>query len=68
MKQPEDIKKKIERKPRLTRDDRIIDLLERLGSSFLYVSTPLGQNDIAKILGMDNNRVNEILKGVKKSK
>lgn len=52
---------------RLTGDNRIIDLLEHLGAVILYTNTPLGQTEVAKILGMDNNRVNEILKGVKKS-
>jgi hypothetical protein len=61
-------KRKVERRTRLGGDDRIIDLLERIGASFLYVSTPLGQNDVAKILGMDNNRINEILRGIKKAK
>ena len=60
-------KKKVERGPRLVGDDRIIDLLERIGTSFLYASTPLGQNDIAKALGMDIHRVNETLEGIKKS-
>ena len=46
--------------------DRNIDLLERLGAGLLYASTKLAQKDIAKILGMDNNRISEILKGIKK--
>lgn len=59
-------KKKVERRPQLEGDDKIIDLLERIGATFLYVSTSLGQKDIAKALGMDINRVNKTLKGIRK--
>lgn len=55
-------------KKKLLGDDRIIDLLERFSAASLYANTYLGQADIAKILGMDNNRTNEILKGIKKQK
>ncbi len=57
----------LKRKTKLIGDDRIIDLLERIGVSNLYLNTDLGQNSVAKILGMDNNRANEILKGIKKT-
>lgn len=60
--------KKIEKRNKLAGDDRIIDLVERIGVANLYINTPLKQTDVAKILGMDNNRVNEILKGVRKQK
>jgi plasmid maintenance system antidote protein VapI len=32
------------------------------------VKTDMGQTDVAKVLGIDNNRVNKILKGIKKEK
>lgn len=71
MKQPEFMsksKKKVERRTRLRSEERLVDLMERVGASFLYISTPLGQNEVARVLGMDNNRVNEMLKGIKKTK
>ncbi len=49
-------------------EDRVIDLLERIGVGLLYGSTNLGQNSIAQIMGMGDARVNEILKGIKKPK
>lgn len=50
------------------REDRIIDLIERFAAAHLYASTPLGQTDVAKALGIGNDRANEILKGIKKRK
>jgi len=61
-------KQALKRKVKLIGDDRIIDLLERIGSTGLYLTGGLDQNTIARKLGMDTNRVNEILKGVKKQK
>lgn len=49
-----------------TDQNRLIDLLERIGVLGLYLSTDLGQNDIAGKLSMDTHRVNAILKGLKK--
>jgi len=49
-----------------TDQDRIVELLERFAVGFLYVSTDLGQNNIARIMGMSDGRVNEILKKIKK--
>lgn len=60
-------KKKTEKRDKLSEEQRIVDLLERIGAACLYINTPLGQTDVAKILGMDNNRTNEILKGIRKS-
>jgi len=55
------------KKPLKSRNsDRNIDLLERLGVGFLYAGTSLGQNNIAQILGMSDERVNKILRGIKK--
>jgi hypothetical protein len=48
--------------------ERTIDLLERIGAALLYAKTDLGQTDVAKVLGVDNNRISKILKGVKKGK
>ncbi|MFA6285214.1 MAG: hypothetical protein WC643_01645 [Parcubacteria group bacterium] len=47
-------------------EDKVADLLERVGVGLLYAGTELGQNNIAKIMGMADGRVNEILKGIKK--
>lgn len=58
--------KKTERRTKLGEEQRIIDLLERIGATYLYINTPFGQTDVARILGMDNNRANELLKGVRK--
>ena len=60
------MKKKTKRN-KLPREEREVDLLERIGAGLLYASTELGQNDIAQILGMGDARVNEILKGIKKT-
>ena len=51
-----------------SKEDRFINLVERIGAAFLYSSTDMGQTDIAKVLGIGNSRVNEILKNVKKQK
>ena len=56
----------MEKRAKLSEEQRIIDLLERIGAASLYLNTTLGQKEIARILGMDNNRTNELLKGVKK--
>lgn len=53
---------------KLQGEERIIDLLERLGSAFLYQSTDMNQKDVARVLGIDNTRANELLKNVKKQK
>ena len=59
-------RKQVKRRTKLTGDDRIVDLLERIGVVGLYLSTNLGQNEIASKLSMDTHRVNEILKSIKK--
>lgn len=48
--------------------ERTIDLLERIGAALLYTKTKLSQTEVAKVLGVDNNRINKILKGVEKDK
>jgi hypothetical protein len=48
--------------------ERIIDLLERLGTIGLYFLTDLDHHAIAKRLGMGTQRVTAILKGLKKPK
>lgn len=53
---------------KLSGDERMIDVLERFAAASLYASTGLGQTDVARVLGIDNNRTNEILRGVKKQK
>ena len=58
--------KKVKTGKKLVGEERIIDVLERFSAASLYMTTDLGQTDVAKILGMDNNRTNEVLKGVKK--
>lgn len=55
-------------KLKVSERDRTIDLLERIGAAFLYTKTHLSQNEVAKILGIDNNRTSKILKGVAKEK
>lgn len=59
---------KSKKRIRLTGDDRIIDLLERIGAANLYLNADLGENDIADILKIGDDRINEILKGIKKKK
>lgn len=59
-------RKQIKGRAKLIRDDRVIDLLERISVVYLYLSTNLGQNSIAGILSMSDGRVNAILKGLKK--
>lgn len=58
--------KKVSKRTKLLNEERIIDLLERLGVGLLYVGTKLGQNNIAQIMGMGDSRVNEILKDIEK--
>lgn len=48
--------------------ERTIDLLERIGAALLYSKTDLGQTEVARVLGVDNNRISKILKGIKKNK
>lgn len=60
--------KKMRSGKKIVSDERVIDILERFSAANLYINTDLGQTEVAKLLGMDNNRVNEILKGVKKRK
>ena len=48
--------------------ERTIDLLERIGAALLYTKTNLSQTEVAKILGIDNNRISKILKGIEKEK
>lgn len=63
------INKKIKKaNKKLVGDERVIDLLERLGVIFLYTSTPLGQNEVAKVVGIDVHRVSELVKGITKPK
>ena len=47
---------------------RMVDLLERLGVLALYLQTEMGHHEIARRLGMGTQRVNAILKGLKRSK
>lgn len=49
-------------------NERIVDLLERIGAMGLYLPTDLGYHAIAKKLGMGTQRVTAILKGIKKPK
>ena len=49
-------------------DERLIDVLERLGAIYLYLQTDLGHHSIARKLGMGTQRVTAVLKGVKKNK
>jgi len=46
--------------------DRVIDLLERIGTLGLYFNTDLSKMQIAARLAMDNNRMNSVLKKLKK--
>lgn len=48
--------------------ERLIDIIERLAAANLYLTTELDHKAIAKVLGMGTQRVNAILKGVKKPK
>jgi hypothetical protein len=48
--------------------ERLTDLLERLGTIGLYLFTDMDHHAIARRLGMGTQRVNEILKGLKKRK
>ena len=48
--------------------ERVTDLLERLGAIGLYLLTDMDHHAIARRLGMGTQRVNSILKGMKKGK
>lgn len=47
---------------------RVTDLLERLGAVGLYLFTDMDHHSIARQLGMGTQRVNAILKGLKKTR
>lgn len=47
-------------------DERLVDLLERLGTHYLFLQAGMNHHQIAKSLGMGTQRVTNILKGVKK--
>jgi DNA-binding transcriptional regulator LsrR (DeoR family) len=47
--------------------ERLTDLLERLGAIGLYLFTDMNHHAIARRLGMGTQRVNGILKGLKKN-
>lgn len=49
-------------------EERLIDLLERIGASLIYVSTDLDKHGVAKAIGVGSTRITEILKGVEKQK
>lgn len=49
-------------------NERIVDLLERIGAIGLYLSTDMDYHAIARKLGMGTQRVTAILKGIKKTK
>ena len=55
--------KKANKKPE---QERLIDLLERLGAISLYIFADLDHHSIARRLGMGTQRVTAILKGLKK--
>lgn len=59
-------RKRIHPRTKLSDIERVVDLLERIGAAGLYLGTDLNQNQIARKLGMDTNRANIILKGIKK--
>jgi hypothetical protein len=48
-------------------DERLTDLLERLGAIGLYLFTDMDHHSIARRLGMGTQRVTAILKGLQKS-
>jgi hypothetical protein len=48
-------------------DERLVDILERLGAVALYLQTDMDHHAIARRLGMGTQRVTAILKGLKKS-
>ena len=47
-------------------ESNLTNVVKRLGVGILYGATDLGQNDIAQIMGMGDERVNKILKGIRK--
>jgi len=51
-----------------SKENRLIDLLERLGVLHLYLFSDMDHHSIARRLGMGTPRVTSILKGVKKIK
>lgn len=54
------------RKQILLKDVALVDVVERIGVGLLYAAADLSQNNIADILGIGDDRVNKILKGIKK--
>ena len=46
--------------------ERLVDLLERVGAVGLYLLTDMDHHAIARRLGMGTQRVTAILKGLKK--
>ena len=46
--------------------ERLVDLLERIGAIGLYLFTDMDHHGIARRLGMGTQRVTAILKGLKK--
>jgi len=57
---------KVREPKKLSGDARIIDLLERLGATLLYLGTDLDQGTVAKKLHMKTARINAVLRGLKK--
>jgi DNA-directed RNA polymerase specialized sigma subunit len=53
---------------KLSEQERLVDLFERVGAIGLYLLTDMGHHGIARRLGMGTQRVTQILKGVKKVK
>jgi hypothetical protein len=51
---------------KLSEQERLVDLLERVGSIGLYLLTDMDHHAIARRLGMGTQRVTAILKGLKK--
>lgn len=51
---------------KLDDQERLIDLLERMGAIGLYLMTDMNHHSIARRLGMGTQRVTAILKGLKK--
>lgn len=55
------------RPAKATDKDRVLDLLERLGTIALYLHSDMSHHQIAKRLGMGTQRVTAILKGLKRA-
>lgn len=51
---------------KLSNDERVVDLLERIGSVFLYTNTSLNQNEVGKAVGIGVHHVNELVKSINK--